>query len=127
MRKIADALSGCAQRAMDLVARYGGEEFVAILAKTPLVDALGVAVRMRRAVEGLNLPHPESRFGHVTVSLGVAVAHGGSGSSLDATIKEADEALYNAKAAGRDSIVYQENGAYETLETASEESSGPVA
>jgi diguanylate cyclase (GGDEF)-like protein len=126
LRKIADALSGCAQRAMDLVARYGGEEFVAILAKTPLVDALGVAVRMRRAVEGLNLPHPESRFGHVTVSLGVAVAHGGSGSSLAATIKEADEALYNAKTAGRDSVVYQKDGAYETIETAAEESSGPV-
>lgn len=126
LRQIADALSGCAQRAMDLVARYGGEEFVAILAKTPLVDALGVAERMRRAVAGLSLPHTESRFGHVTVSVGVAVAHGGSGSSLATTIKEADEALYNAKAAGRDSIGYQQDGAYETLETAAEESSGPV-
>ena len=121
LRKIAGALSGCAQRAMDLVARYGGEEFVAVLATTPLNDALVLAERMRRAVDELNVPHPQSRFGHVTISLGVAVADGGAGSSLAATIKAADESLYNAKAAGRHCIVYRENGVYETFDSAVDE------
>ncbi|WP_432823584.1 GGDEF domain-containing protein [Trichloromonas sp.] len=89
-------------RDYDLFGRYGGEEFLAILPATNLSSAVSVAERMRRAVGDTPLDI-EGQSLQVTVSLGVAVI---SGEALDLTgaLKEADEALYRAKNAGRNRV-----------------------
>jgi two-component system cell cycle response regulator len=86
-------------RAADVVARYGGEEFLAVLTGVEAPEALVVAERLRDAIAavplrtgGMNLP--------LTISVGVAV--GAAGTMLDRLIGAADQALYRAKADGRD-------------------------
>lgn len=103
-----EALGRCIEvvdRAGDLVARYGGEEFVAVLSGTGVEDARRIAEKMRQRVKDLGLPHDHSKVAnHVTVSLGVAVQvpipHG---DPMEGVLK-ADQALYQAKAKGRDRV-----------------------
>ncbi len=73
LRKVAQACASAARRPADLMARYGGEEFVAILPETNLGGAMYIGEAMRRGVEGLHLPHPNSEVSPVvTISVGVA-------------------------------------------------------
>ena len=115
LRDVALALSECATRPLDLVARYGGEEFVAVLGDTTIDNALIVAARMRKVVAGLQIPHPGSEYDIVTISCGVAVANSAAGKTLEDTLREADEALYQAKGAGRNCVVHQGSGEFQTF------------
>lgn len=104
LRQVAQCLSAQVCRTGDLVARYGGEEFVFIAPATDGAAALGMAERVRAALSALSLPHALSDFGVVTVSVGVAVTvpeHSGYCANAAALLKYADEALYLAKARGR--------------------------
>ena len=98
-------ISNCIERAMrrpgDVGARYGGEEFVALLPETDLAGAMLIAERICVAVAGLDLVHEESPLGHVTVSIGVAVAEPALGGSETDLVRAADLALYAAKRTGR--------------------------
>ena len=85
-------------RSMDLVARYGGEEFGAVLPNTPVVVAVAVAERLREAIERLEVRY-DSQVYRVTVSVGVAELR--SSDHVSVLLRRADEALYAAKAAGR--------------------------
>ncbi|MGF7154912.1 GGDEF domain-containing protein [Novosphingobium gossypii] len=103
---VADALGGCLRRAGDLACRYGGEEFAVILPETDEDGASAVAANCRQAVEALAIPHPESSYGQITVSVGIAWtgAVAGAGTILtDASqmFAKADAALYTAKRNGR--------------------------
>jgi diguanylate cyclase (GGDEF)-like protein/PAS domain S-box-containing protein len=90
-------------RADDVIARYGGEEFVALLPETDGQGALAVAERLREAAAQIRIaPAPASR--RVTVSIGVASLLPGE-AAIETVLARADEALYDAKAAGRDRIV----------------------
>ena len=92
-------------RAIDLPCRYGGEEFVAIMPDTALDDAERIAERIRRYISGS--PFRLSRGAElltVTISVGVAVMNGPD-DSPEALLKRADEALYEAKAAGRNRVI----------------------
>ncbi|NUT87647.1 diguanylate cyclase [Pseudomonas corrugata] len=101
LRSIANALKAHTQRAGDLVARYGGEEFV-FISTTPNVDsALQHAKALGEAVEALALPHARSPFGFVTVSIGLAVMVLMEEVTAQDLLKQADQALYMAKARGR--------------------------
>jgi two-component system chemotaxis response regulator CheY len=88
-------------RTGDSLYRYGGEEFLLLLPEQTLESAALAAERLRAVVEALDLAHPSER--RLTVSLGVAGPVTGA-SSLETLIKEADEALYAAKAAGRNRV-----------------------
>ena len=121
LREVAQTLRACASRPLDLVARYGGEEFVAILGGSPVSDALVVAERMRKAVFDLQIPHPGSSFGVVTISVGTASVVPSPEADLESAIKSADEALYYAKAAGRNCVVFSEHGEYVTYDAESED------
>ena len=88
-------------RDTDLVYRYGGEEFVILLHNTPLDGAALVAERIRAAVAATPC-HCEGYAITVTVSIGAACLAQESGSAL---FDRADQALYQAKAAGRDQVV----------------------
>ena len=105
LRRVAQALAGCAQRTADLVARYGGEEFVLLLPQTPLEGALLVAENVRRTVEKLALQHSCSRVKPiVTLSLGVASVIPAQHMEADGLIEVADQALYQAKKTGRNKV-----------------------
>jgi diguanylate cyclase (GGDEF)-like protein/PAS domain S-box-containing protein len=106
LRRVAQALASCAQRAADLVARYGGEEFVLILPQTPLEGALRVAESMRRTVEKLAIQHAGSIVKPiVTLSLGVASVVPAQHMQANRLIEIADQALYQAKETGRNKVV----------------------
>jgi diguanylate cyclase (GGDEF)-like protein/PAS domain S-box-containing protein len=83
-------------RESDFVARYGGEEFLAVLPATDLTAAGLVAEKLRQAVESA----PDPIAGPITLSLGLALADPEQPDE-DAAVREADDALYEAKRAGR--------------------------
>jgi diguanylate cyclase (GGDEF)-like protein/PAS domain S-box-containing protein len=89
-------------RQVDVVARVGGEEFAVLLPSTGLDGAMLVANRLRQAVEAQTVEVDGVKI-HCTVSGGVATMEAGL-SGLDALMKRADQALYVAKAAGRNRI-----------------------
>lgn len=84
-------------RRPDKLGRFGGEEFVALLPETILDEALAVAERIRAGVE-----QARAQPG-CTVSIGVATSVPGEG-TMDTILGRADEALYRAKAAGRNCV-----------------------
>ena len=105
LTRIGAALQRLAQRPTDLVARYGGEEFACVLAGVDRYQAAAHAERLRLAVEELDLPHPASSVGpRVTISLGVAWTEPIPNGDWRATLAAADEALYRAKASGRNRV-----------------------
>ncbi len=91
-------------RPQDLVGRLGGEEFCICLVDTSLAEAQQIADRLRRALAGTRIEVDGAAVG-VSVSIGVA-ALGVEG--LAAALREADKALYAAKAQGRDRVCYDE-------------------
>lgn len=101
LRQIADAISSTC-RLVDSVGRYGGEEFVVLAPETQAEAAVRLAERIRRAIWTLGIPHPtNSNAGRVTVSLGVALSVAGSWEDV---LRQADDALYVAKKAGRNMV-----------------------
>ncbi|HKP18602.1 MAG TPA: diguanylate cyclase [Gaiellaceae bacterium] len=94
-----------ATRSSDGVYRYGGEEFLILLAESDLEGATVVADRMRLAVRGLGIPHPDNEPGVVTISIGAAQCPRGDRTDPADAIVRADQALYAAKAQGRDRVV----------------------
>ncbi len=99
-RRIRDNLRG-----NDLVARIGGEEFLIALPECPLSEAQQAGERIRRTVGREPLVLPSGEEIRVTISVGIAV--GGSARGIDvvsALIDEADRALYDAKAEGRNQV-----------------------
>jgi diguanylate cyclase (GGDEF)-like protein len=102
LRRVAQALAGCASRPTDVVARYGGEEFAILLPHVQRDEAMALALRCVQAVDAVQIAHPESPTAtHVTISAGVAWVSGGHPAQPDTLLRAADAALYRAKAAGR--------------------------
>lgn len=87
-------------RDVDMVARLGGEEFALLLPGATLLDAITICERLRLAIAGMGVPVATGMI-RVTMSGGVAEL-GEEG--LETAIKRADEALYQAKASGRDQL-----------------------
>jgi diguanylate cyclase (GGDEF)-like protein len=100
LREFAAAVKA-AVRAEDLVGRYGGEEFCVLLPGAAIDTALRTAERIRAAVERRPLGGlPRA----TTVSIGVAACEPLAPEALDACLARADDALYRAKAAGRNRV-----------------------
>ncbi|MBR0794253.1 diguanylate cyclase [Bradyrhizobium jicamae] len=91
------------KRKSDVVGRVGGEEFAVLLPETSMSRARTVAERIRRRIETLALPNSGAPLA-LTVSIGVAEAFT-SMPGVDALMKAADGALYQAKAQGRNRTV----------------------
>ena len=102
LRRIAQALMAESNRAGDVIARIGGEEFAILLPAVEEAEALQTAEAVHARVAELGIEHGASAFGRVSVSIGVATSHGPLGTAEAATLIEtADQALYAAKASGR--------------------------
>ncbi len=89
-------------RVEDVFGRYGGEEFAIILPETELEGAMELAERVCRAVENSLLTYNNKRI-EVTISLGVTQLSGKE-TSYEELITQADSALYQAKACGRNQV-----------------------
>ena len=88
-------------RPNDFIARFGGEEFVLLMPNSSLADALAVGETLRAAIEACPF-HFKGEPVTITVSMGMAQFQPGERSDL--ALKRADEALYRAKAAGRNQV-----------------------
>ncbi len=92
-------------RAIDLPCRYGGEEFTVIMPGARLEDAQRVAERIRLHVAGSPFRVSGGKeLLTVTISIGVATTVGEE-DTPEALLKRADEAVYEAKAGGRNKVV----------------------
>ncbi len=92
-------------RSYDFIGRYGGEEFIVCLPGADKWNTYQIAERIRSTIENKKtlLPNKESSVS-ITASFGIASMEPGQIKSADKLINEADEALYRAKAQGRNRI-----------------------
>ena len=105
LRQLGRLLQRHARRPGDLVARYGGEEFAILLANTDHGGAQKIAEEVRAGLLALALQHPDNPAGVVTVSIGLHAATAlDGGLAGNALVAAADQALYAAKAAGRNTV-----------------------
>jgi two-component system cell cycle response regulator len=91
-------------RAIDLPCRFGGEEFVIVMPDTTLADARRIAERIRLHVGQSPVRAGGNNALAVTISVGVATSLGAD-DTPELLLKRADEALYEAKAGGRNRVV----------------------
>jgi diguanylate cyclase (GGDEF)-like protein len=108
LRGVAQALRA-GTRDTDLPVRLSGDEFAVLLPETEPEAALRIAERIRAGVAALQVPVDGGTAG-ATVSLGLVSAEGAALPELPRFLRLADEALYAAKAAGRNRIVAAEAG-----------------
>jgi diguanylate cyclase (GGDEF)-like protein/PAS domain S-box-containing protein len=97
-------------RGTDVFGRYGGEEFICLLAESGPEDARRAAERMREAVADARWSLAD-RTVTATISVGLACRPSGAAETLDRLAQKADEALYAAKAAGRNRVMVWEAAA----------------
>lgn len=91
-------------RESDIAARYGGEEFAVILPNTNSDGAGDLANRLLAAIRNQSYAHLDGN--NITVSLGVSTFENGNLTSYNRLVIAADDAMYKAKAAGKDRVVY---------------------
>ena len=99
--KIIANVLGKRLRPTDFIARFGGEEFVLLMPDSALGDALQLGERLRAAIEACPFHFKGER---VTITMSIGMAQFQPGERSDLTLKRADEALYRAKAAGRNQV-----------------------
>ena len=105
---VSEAIQSCLRRTGDLMGRLGGEEFAVVMPEANEAAALAVAQRVLAAVEARALPHATSLTSRVvTVSIGVVTLWPSEGvaASAQALYAQADDALYEAKHAGRNQVM----------------------
>jgi len=95
------------RRPGDFIGRYGGEEFCVLLPNTDLAGGVRVAEKIRQAVIAANQLHIGTPSGHLTVSIGVSAFGEDAtvGTAEEQLVHQADQRLYEAKAAGRDMVM----------------------
>ena len=104
LRAFARVLAAC-MREGDVAARYGGEEFAVLLDGVDAATAIGIAERVRGQIESTIISLAPGLTDRITVSVGVAVAPE-QGLERVGLLRVADEALYQAKDAGRNRVTY---------------------
>lgn len=105
LQKLADIMQRASTRAGEVVARYGGEEFLLLLPGASEESAMRTAMRLRKMIEIERIPHGASGVAqYITVSQGVVTVMPQDTINPTDLIKQADQALYKAKDAGRNAI-----------------------
>ncbi len=127
LKHVGRTLAHCARRPLDFTARYGGEEFAIVLYNARRDYVEEVARRIQASMERLALRHPASPISqHLTVSVGAACVIPAPDRSQYGFVQLADEALYDAKGAGRNRCIVMDKE-YEELATGSFRSRGSAA
>jgi diguanylate cyclase (GGDEF)-like protein len=120
LRTVARLIQEFARRPLDLAARYGGEEFAMIFYDLAPDDVNAIAERLIKAVQAERInPHealakPEL---DLTISIGVGLISPTVGRTPLGVVQLADEALYEAKHAGRNRLVVKGAADYRLLST----------
>jgi diguanylate cyclase (GGDEF)-like protein/PAS domain S-box-containing protein len=106
LKTVGKCLTEALRRPGDVTARYGGEEFVAILPGTDEDGAFFIADAFRETLAGMKIEHKGGDKGVLTASVGLATfTQRDSGMNATELVRRADEALYDAKGAGRDRVM----------------------
>ena len=105
LRKVAKILRNSVNRAADLVSRFGGEEFCIVLPNTSSAGGREIAEELRKSVLEARIPHAKGFIAPwLTISLGVSCLIPKSDALVEDLIHLADQALYQAKANGRNCV-----------------------
>jgi diguanylate cyclase (GGDEF)-like protein len=104
LARVAAVMKQSLKRPADFCARYGGEEFIMVLPDTSENGAMHVAERIREDVLNLDIAHETSPVKKVSVSLGVVTGDPARTSDYEQLTIQSDEALYRAKALGRNRV-----------------------
>ena len=104
LQVIAKTIMKVILRPGDFAARWGGEEFIVLLPETDLDGALNVAERLRSSVEDTEICLCDGQITKTTVSVGVNTHIPSGGCVVSDFINSADDALYAAKAKGRNQV-----------------------
>ena len=104
LRNIAGTLKTLARRSGDFICRYGGEEFVVVLPTLDTDHAFIVADAVCQGIYDRRIQNMGSKYGHITVSCGVAAVVPEQGQKYESLLIQADEALYMAKHFGRNRV-----------------------
>jgi diguanylate cyclase (GGDEF)-like protein len=110
LRKVATALNDSVRRPLDYAARYGGEEFLIVL-YAPTLDFINrVVEEFKDDIQQLGIKHEKSTVSDlITVSVGAGLIWPSEDLQVDSSLKKVDDALYLAKADGRDrSVIFEE-------------------
>lgn len=110
------AVAGAIQsslRGTDILGRLGGDEFAVVLVEADIATAEYVASRIRATIGRLTLPYGVTE---IAIRASVGGAHAQPDESLDALLARADEALYEAKEAGRDTVMFDQGRGGEVLD-----------
>lgn len=108
LQKVAETLNKVVRDSGDLACRYGGEEFCLLLVNVSADTALEIAERVRSSIESLRV-HWGGEVLQVTCSIGLEQTGSESLAAESEILKAADESLYQAKAAGRNCIMYHDH------------------
>ena len=103
LKVVATNISAQAKRESDIIARHGGEEFSAVLINNTPAEALAMAEKIRRRI-AMACYQAEELSLRCTVSLGVATMVPQKHNVAEELLKQADDALYLAKANGRNRV-----------------------
>ncbi|MGB5337520.1 MAG: GGDEF domain-containing protein, partial [Gammaproteobacteria bacterium] len=105
LQQVAAVIKSIFKRASDAAVRYGGEEFAVIMPATNAEHARVVAEKLRQAIWDRAIPHASSRTAdRLTLSIGVTTLPSGETITVQKFTSMADEALYTAKANGRNRV-----------------------
>lgn len=105
LQQLADIMQRASTRAGELVARYGGEEFIIVLPGASQQSAMRTASRLKEMILEERIPHGTSEIApHITVSQGVITVRPDGAQEVTEIVAMADNALYKAKDAGRNTI-----------------------
>lgn len=104
IKSVAELFLQLCKRPTDMAARYGGEEFVLMWPETDLTNALKLLEALMQKLAAANIPHARSKFGFVTLSIGVCSGIPYDGYSALKWLEHADQLLYRAKQQGRQQI-----------------------
>lgn len=110
LRRIANILNAQPRRKEDCVVRFGGEEFAILLPGADIKSARCIAEAIRKEVVGLAIAHRGSPEGLVSVSIGVCSHTPSLASHAETLVRRTDQAMYEAKQAGRNQVCFKEVG-----------------
>lgn len=110
LKLIAQEIKRSLLRPRDIAARFGGEEFVVILPDTSIEGAAYIAERILSNIRSLSVEHRKSPLNEIiTVSVGTAAVYPKDDLTMEMLLKCCDQALYNAKKAGRNCFFQDES------------------